>query len=344
MILIIIGIILCIIGIILIKKFSSIKIDKQKEIQDFQKLKQQENIKFLHFKQEQEENKKKIVNQIDYLKYQQNEYQKDLAVLVSLKEKNQKDYDTLVSKLTQIRKQSDNAYEQQKQSLANKLEDYKRITRQSANSYIDTLESSYKHAEAAHAEKMSSLKAEIDATAADLNKLKLTRKSAYEALLKQRQIKQNKDNYRLIPSSIDLKDITYLNTIKQKLSKPRILSMLIWQTFWQPLAKEKFPIILQDKTKMGIYKITNVITDQAYIGQSVDCYKRWMQHCKAGLGIDTPPGNKLYKAIQEYGLQNFTFQLLCQCDKEELNQKEKYFIELYQADLFGYNGTTGNKK
>ena len=119
--------------------------------------------------------------------------------------------------------------------------------------------------------------------------------------------------------------------------------MLIWQTYWQPLAKKKFPIILQDKTKIGIYKITNTQTDESYIGQSIDVYKRWCEHCKAGVGIDTPPGNKLYRAMQDDGLENFTFELLCECPKESLNEKEKFFIELYQSDTFGYNSTSGNK-
>jgi len=60
-----------------------------------------------------------------------------------------------------------------------------------------------------------------------------------------------------------------------ELAKPRILSMLIWQTYWQPLAKIRFPVILKDKTKMGIYKITNIETNECYIGQAVDIYKRW---------------------------------------------------------------------
>jgi group I intron endonuclease len=120
--------------------------------------------------------------------------------------------------------------------------------------------------------------------------------------------------------------------------------MLVWQTYWQPIAKKQFPLILQDKTKCGIYKITNLITDECYIGQSNDIYRRWSDHCKCGLGIDTPVGNKLYKAIQEYGLENFTFELLVECSQDELNEKEKYFIELYQADTFGYNSTKGNIK
>ena len=120
--------------------------------------------------------------------------------------------------------------------------------------------------------------------------------------------------------------------------------MLIWQTFWQPIAKKQFPIILQAKTKTGIYKITNIQTDESYIGQSTDVYKRFCQHCKAGLGIDTPVGNKLYKAMQDYGLQNFTFELICECSKQELNEKQQYFIELYQANLYGYNGNKGINK
>lgn len=171
-----------------------------------------------------------------------------------------------------------------------------------------------------------------------------TEKAAKAVLLKQKEQKDKINDYRLIPSDSELIEIKELEKIKKELRKPRVLSMLIWQTFWQPLAKVKFPIILQDKTKMGIYKITNIKTQECYVGQSVDIYKRWCEHCKAGLGIDTPPGNKLYKAIQSEGLENFTFELLSQCKQNELNERERYFIELFQADTYGYNSNMGIKK
>ena len=178
----------------------------------------------------------------------------------------------------------------------------------------------------------------------ELDKLKATRAAAHEALLKEQQIKDNKEQYCLIPNENDLDDIYKLQRIKKDLHKPRILSMLIWQTYWQPLAKKQFPQILGTAaTKTGIYKITNLKTNDCYIGQSLDIYKRWCQHCKCGLGIDTPVGNKLYKAMFQYGLQNFTFELLEECSKETLNEKEKFFIELYDAKNFGYNSTGGNK-
>ena len=71
---------------------------------------------------------------------------------------------------------------------------------------------------------------------------------------------------------------------------------------------------------------------------------RWKQHAKCGLGIDTPQGNKLYQSMLEDGLWNFTFELLEECSREELNKKEAYWIQMYQSDKFGYNSTKGNLK
>ena len=94
----------------------------------------------------------------------------------------------------------------------------------------------------------------------------------------------------------------------------------------------------------GIYKITNQKTQQCYIGQAVDVAKRFKDHAKSGLGIDTPANNKLYKSMQEYGLINFSFELLEKCTKDKLNEKEKYYINLYQNYEYGFNSNKGNSK
>lgn len=91
----------------------------------------------------------------------------------------------------------------------------------------------------------------------------------------------------------------------------------------------------------GIYKITNLKTGECYIGQSKDVRKRWYEHMKAACGIDTPVGNKLYAAMQEQGISNFSFELLEECPLQDLDKKEKYFIELYHSDSLGYNGNAG---
>ena len=236
----------------------------------------------------------------------------------------------------------DDIIHKKRNNLNDIIEQNKEISDLAFQEYVKNLDNKYNQIEEEFDYKIDTLREQLSETTMELDKMKQTRAAAHEALLKEQEVKENKDNYRLLPSDSDLADARRLEIVKRELNKPRILSMLVWQTYWQPIAKKQFPQILQAKTRCGIYKITNIITDECYIGQSNDIYRRWSDHCKCGLGIDTPQGNKLYKAIQEYGLENFTFELIEECSQKDLNEKEKYFIELYQADTFGYNGTKGN--
>ena len=251
---------------------------------------------------------------------------------------------SIEEKIQQKEQQFNQKYNFEEQAIQSRLKDYESIKRQSIDQQLEFKRMECQKQKDQYEYQLGLLRQEVQAAAASLQTLKQTRKAAYQSLLRQKEIKNKIDDYRLVPSNVELSDIKKLEKVKMELAKPRILSMLIWQTYWQPLAKVRFPVILKDKTKMGIYKITNIETNECYIGQAVDIYKRWNQHCKAGLGIDTPPGNKLYKAIQEYGLQNFTFEILLECNRDELNEKEKYFISLYQADTYGYNGNIGVNK
>jgi group I intron endonuclease len=119
--------------------------------------------------------------------------------------------------------------------------------------------------------------------------------------------------------------------------------MLIWQTYWQKPMTALCNQVIGTAIKSGIYKITNIKTKECYIGQEVDIAARWKQHAKCGLGIDTPPANKLYKAIQEYGIWNFSWEVLEECSTKDLNEKEKYYIEAYKSKEYGYNSISGNK-
>ena len=64
---------------------------------------------------------------------------------------------------------------------------------------------------------------------------------------------------------------------------------------------------------------------------------------KCALGIDTPVGVKLYQAMKENGPENFTFELLESCPAAQLNEKERFYIDLYQSNIYGMNITKGNK-
>lgn len=81
---------------------------------------------------------------------------------------------------------------------------------------------------------------------------------------------------------------------------------------------------------IGIYKITNKLNGKSYIGQSIHCGKRLDEHCKGGQLID--------EIIQLEGVENFTFEILKEVNKEELSYWEDYYIIKYNS-LFpnGYN-------
>lgn len=93
--------------------------------------------------------------------------------------------------------------------------------------------------------------------------------------------------------------------------------------------------------KCGIYKITNKINGKCYIGQSVDIKRRWREHINHAQRRDKE-GKELYAAMIEFGIENFSFEFLESCKKEELNEKEKYYITFYDSYENGYNMQIGN--
>ena len=176
----------------------------------------------------------------------------------------------------------------------------------------------------------------------ELAKIRETRAAAIQAQLREEEIKKQLAFYCLQISKADLEDIKVLENIKERLNNPRILSMLIWSTYFQKSMTNLCNNVVGTNIVSGIYKITNQKNNLCYIGQSVNISDRFKQHAKCGLGIDTPQGNKLYAAMIQDGLWNFSFEVLEKCPKEQLNEKEKFYINLYQSKEFGYNTTKGN--
>jgi group I intron endonuclease len=90
----------------------------------------------------------------------------------------------------------------------------------------------------------------------------------------------------------------------------------------------------------GIYKIENTINKKVYIGQSNNISLRFSNH-KYELNNNKHSNSHLQRAWNKYGKENFTFEILCECNLEELNEKEIYFIGLYCSFEHGYNRTEG---
>ena len=84
---------------------------------------------------------------------------------------------------------------------------------------------------------------------------------------------------------------------------------------------------------IGIYKITNP-KGKVYIGQSININKRFKQYqslCNSKSQI------KLNRSLNKYGIKNHTFEIIEECDLELLNERERYYQELYNVLNKGLN-------
>ena len=94
--------------------------------------------------------------------------------------------------------------------------------------------------------------------------------------------------------------------------------------------------------KIGIYKIENLINGSCYIGQSINIYKRWQDEKEAAFNPKHGAYNyPLSCAFRKYGIENFSFNILEECKREDLNKKEIYWIAQYNSYNNGYNQTPG---
>jgi group I intron endonuclease len=87
----------------------------------------------------------------------------------------------------------------------------------------------------------------------------------------------------------------------------------------------------------GVYKITNKITGEFYIGSSKDIYLRWLQHKRLSVWKQQP-NNRLYLDFQSCGLENFKFEIVEETDN--LREREQYFIGLLKP---AYNNANASR-
>lgn len=75
-----------------------------------------------------------------------------------------------------------------------------------------------------------------------------------------------------------------------------------------------------------------------YIGQSLNINERWSKHKRAYKNIVEK--SQLYQAMREDGIENFIFEVIEECSKELLNERELYWINQYNSLQDGYNMST----
>ena len=304
MILLILGFIFLICSLILFYKANQIKINKNKEQENYEQLL---NKQIYQLEQERETlinsqiHKKEEINQ-DLLEWQE------------------------------YRKKEIEAYIESQKQLADQTVN---TVYESAQKQISDINNDIQNTRNIALQEKEQIQTEID-------KLKASLSAGVEARLREQEKKDKINFYKLSISEADLADVKMLQNLKSSFHKPVVLSKLIWTQYFQKQMTQLCDRVFGKKPISGIYKITDLITEECYIGQSVNIQQRMKQHCKCGLGIEASATNKLYNTMQKDKVWNFSFELLEQCSKELLNEKEKFWIQMYQSNKFGLNTMKGN--
>lgn len=90
-----------------------------------------------------------------------------------------------------------------------------------------------------------------------------------------------------------------------------------------------------------IYKIANDVNNKIYIGKTLkDVQSRWKEHCRDYLR-ESEEKRPLYRAMNKYGVNHFSIEVVEECNSEILSDREKYWIEFYGSFKYGYNATLG---
>lgn len=161
--------------------------------------------------------------------------------------------------------------------------------------------------------------------------------AAVDAAKRAEEIKTKADFYKLQLPQIDIDEIGLLRSIEPKLRDKDILNKVIWKSYYEKPTTDLIGRVIGSGVHTGIYKITNLENQMCYVGQAVDLSARWKQHIKRGIGAEPATRNKLYPAMLAIGVENFSFEVIEECSREELDVREDYWQDYFKAKEFGYS-------
>lgn len=278
---------------------------------------------------------KKIQNLLyDYNEERQKRQKEYDEFLLSIKEK-EKLCDQLVEKEQQRIDEKVLVYSNKKYDEAEKEITHYYVLRQEAiNKEVVQLENNYN----AHKE---SLDRDIQTLREELSDLKARREAYIEALKAEEKRQQDRAFYIINLTEENKEDIRVLRSIEDKIHNQEALNRLIYDVFIKKPLGDLLLRIIGENTYGGIYKITNLDTQRAYIGRSTDIKKRLTEHVKGAFNISTIADQEIHRVMGREGVDKFSFEVLEKVEKEKLNEREKYWIDFYQTQSYGYNQNKG---
>ena len=187
------------------------------------------------------------------------------------------------------------------------------------------------------------LENEIKTIKSELEEERIKRAAINEEIRKE----EEKENYIQIHSiqlsDYDKEDIHFLLSLDNELHNKTILYKLIWSQYLQQGFKNMLHNIFGNRDPRNvIYCIENIKTGKKYIGKtSAEVSKRWTEHIKTSLNIGTIKSTNIHKALYKHW-DEFIFYILEEVPQtKNLSEQEKYYIEFYESNKYGYNIKAG---
>ena len=170
-----------------------------------------------------------------------------------------------------------------------------------------------------------------------IQELKSKHDAAVEEYKRAQEMAEKAEFYKLKLSDLDIQEIKKLREVEPYLRDTRPLNKVIWSVYYDHPCTDLIGRVIGAGRHTGIYKLTNTINGMVYVGQAVDIANRWKQHIKCAIGAENAPNNKLYPAMSAVGPEQFTFEIIEECEPEALNEREQYWQDFYKAKEFGYS-------
>ena len=167
--------------------------------------------------------------------------------------------------------------------------------------------------------------------------MRATNDAAVAAAKRAEELKNQQDYYRIQLSAADLHEIELLREVEPYLRDKEPLNKVIWKCYYEKPTTDMIGRVVGSGVHTGIYKLTEIATGKCYVGQAANIADRWKQHIKRGVGAETPTRNKLYPAMIAAGPENFTFEIVEECDRILLDEREDFWQDYFKAKEFGYS-------
>ena len=152
------------------------------------------------------------------------------------------------------------------------------------------------------------------------------------AILREKELKEKENFYKIVIPENDQEDIEVLKTIGPRLRNREALNKLIYDVFVKRPLSELIKRVTNGKEISGIYKITYIKTGEAYIGKTTNISTRWHNHIKTACGLEGAARTTFHNRLEQDGIWNYTFEILEEVPKDKLSEREKFYIELYGTD------------